>query len=248
MLTPRVIPCLLIENRKLVKTTHFKNPSYVGDPINAIKIFNEKEVDEIIILDITKNKKHPDFEYISKIASECFMPMCYGGGIRSFEDALKTISCGVEKISLNTLSENISCVDEICKSVGNQSLICSIDVSKNTNGYKIYTNYGTKRCEYNIYDYAVRCEMIGFGELLITNMNYEGTMQGYDISLISKISKCVNIPIIAHGGAGNISDIERAIRFGASACAIGSMAVYHNRTKSVLINFPSRKELKNLSL
>lgn len=246
MLMTRVIPCLLIENKKLVKTTQFRNPKYIGDPINAIKIYNEKEVDEIILLDITRNKSSPEFEYISKIASECFMPLCYGGGISSKEDVYKIIDSGVEKVSINTNIRD-DFVKDVVKDIGSQSVVASVDV-RNTQRYlySIYIRNGMEHFSDSISLHINHIKSVGCGEILLTNIYHEGMMNGYDTKLISMVSHMVDIPVVAHGGSGNISHLEEAIQHGASACAIGSMAVYHNKNKSVLINFPSREELKNI--
>lgn len=246
MIFPRVMPILLIENKKLVKTTQFQTPKYIGDPINAVKIFNEKEVDEIIVIDISKDKKNPDFELISKLSSECFMPMCYGGGIKNLNEARKIISCGVEKLSFNTLLKNPPIIKEISEDIGNQSMVCSLDIKPNDSNYHIYVKNGTEKLSSNFFDVLKSLENIGFGEILLTNICREGTRTGYDTKLISIVSQNVNIPLIAHGGAGCVEDVEHALQCGASACAIGSMVVYYKNSKSILINFPSMQDLKRI--
>ena len=249
MLKTRVMPCLLLMNKGLYKTVKFKNPDYVGDPINAIKIYNEKEVDELIFLDIlaSQERKEPDYKVIADIASECFMPLCYGGGITKLEEVKRILEIGVEKISLNTSAiENPKLITEIANSFGNQSVIVSIDVKKNFWGkLEVYKNRGTKSIAENPVTFAKKMEEYGAGELLITNIEKEGTWDGYDIDLIRSITSAVSIPVIANGGAGNLVHLESAVKdANASAVAMGSMVVYQKKGFGVLINFPKRNDLE----
>jgi cyclase len=251
MLRTRVIPCLLIDKGRLVKTVQFSNPKYLGDPINAVKIFNDKEVDELILLDIaaTAEKRKPDFNFIAQIAGECFMPMGYGGGIKSIEDIKTIFNLGVEKIILNNYAiENPEFVKKASDIFGSQSIIISIDV-KNINGkYEVFAQNGKKPTQINPVDFALKMEKMGAGEILLNSIDRDGTMQGYDTELIERVAKLLTIPLVAGGGAGKIEDFVKATRAGASAVSAGSMFVFYGANRAVLINFPSREELeKNLS-
>ncbi|URC13109.1 AglZ/HisF2 family acetamidino modification protein [Flavobacterium sp. B183] len=231
----------------MVKTTKFKDPRYVGDPINAIKIFNDKEVDELVFLDIlaSKGKKSIDYELISNIASECFMPLCYGGGIKDIESIRKILQLGVEKIAINSYAfENPNLIKEAALLFGTSTIVISIDVKKNLFGkYEIWTNGGTKKIKTGLNEAVLEMEQLGAGEILINSIDKDGTMLGYDCKLIEQVSKLVSIPVVAAGGAGKISDFTTAINSGASAVAAGSMFVFHGKHKAVLITYPSRKEI-----
>lgn len=248
----RVIPCLLLNNQgALVKTIRFKNPSYVGDPINAVKIYNEKEVDELIVLDIyaTIEKRRPPFKIISEIANECFMPLAYGGGVKNMDDLKELFALGVEKVSLNAAAvENPSFVTEAAKTFGSQSIIVSIDVKKNFEGkYEVYAYSGVRAMKINPVDFAKKMEDAGAGELLITSIDKEGTWEGFDIELLHSISSSVNIPVIANGGAGKVEHLEEAVKKGgASALALGSMVVYQKKGMGVLINFPDKRHIEKI--
>jgi cyclase len=249
MLTTRVIPCLLLRKSSLVKTVKFKDPSYVGDPINAIRIYNEKEVDELIFLDITasiENRK-PPFKTISEIASECFMPVTYGGGVKTLEDIEEILKLGIEKVSLNSFAlQNPPFIKMAATRFGSQSIVVSIDVKKvRWSGYRVFTLGGSKATSFDPVDLAKQMEEMGAGEILLTSIDRDGTMSGYDIELLAMVTRAVSIPVIASGGAGRIEDFGIAQKQGgASALAAGSMVVYHGRNRAVLINFPSRAELK----
>lgn len=253
MLKTRVMPCLLLKGRGLVKTVRFKNPNYVGDPINTIRIFNEKEVDELILLDITattENKK-PNYQVIAEVASECFMPLAYGGGVRTIEDAKLIFSLGVEKVVINSYAvENPSFVKELAGFFGNQSIIVSIDVKKTWLGKNIvYAHGGKTVTQHDPVEWAKYMEAMGGGEILLTSIDRDGTYEGYDIELIRMVSAAVTIPVIACGGAGRLEDFTEAVRSGgASAVAAGSMVVYQGKNKGVLINFPARQELESALL
>jgi cyclase len=247
MLKPRVIPILLLQDNGLVKTTKFKNPKYIGDPINAIRIFNEKEVDELIFLDITvtKNNKAIDFDLISKIASECFMPLSYGGGVKDIDTIRRILKLGVEKICINSyVFENPNFVKEAVKLFGSSTIVVSVDVKKNIFGkYEIWSHSGTKKVK-TTFDEAIKLiKEIGVGEILINSIDKDGCMLGYDCRLINRVSKSVTIPVVASGGAGTTNDFKHAISNGASAVAAGSMFVFHGKHKAVLITYPNRKEI-----
>ena len=248
MLQTRVMPCLLLRNRGLVKTIKFKNPAYVGDPINTVRIYNEKEVDELIFLDITATPqgKEPPYALIEEIASECFMPFTYGGGIQHLDQARHIFSLGVEKIALNShVIDHPSFVRTLADTFGSQSLVVSMDVKKKLfGGYEVYTHAGTRATKRDPVDLAVEMERQGAGELLLTAIDRDGTMQGYDLDLVHRVSAAVGIPVIACGGAGAIHHFRQAVDAGASAVAAGSMVVYQGPHRAVLINFPPRPELK----
>jgi len=251
MLQVRVIPCLLLRDESLVKTVKFKNPSYIGDPVNAIKIYNEKEVDELIFLDIaaSRERRRPPFEKIREIADECFMPLAYGGGITTIEDIREIFNIGVEKISLNASAlQNPELVREAAEVFGAQSVVVAIDVKKSLWGkYEVYNHTTGKSAKIDPVEYARQMEQLGAGELLVTSVDKEGTWEGYDTELLKRITSSVNIPVIAHGGAGHIEDFARAVAVGgASAVATGSMVVYQKKGLGVLINFPKRETLDDI--
>ncbi len=243
----RVIPVLLLKDNGLVKTMRFKNEVYIGDPINAVKIFNEKEVDELIILDIsaTSGKKKPNIDMISNIASECFMSLCYGGGITTLDEIKKLLFTGIEKVSLNSsAAKKSTLITEAATLFGSQSIVVSIDVKKNIFGqYSVFTNGGTVNLKRNPAQFAKEMQEKGAGEIFLTSIDKEGTGEGYDLELIQKVSSVLTIPLIACGGAGNIIDFSEAVQSGASAVAAGSMFVFQGKLKGVLINFPSQESL-----
>jgi cyclase len=247
----RIIPCLLLRNNGLVKTIKFRDSIYVGDPVNAVKIFNEKEVDELIFLDIdaTRYNKEPSFELIQNIASECFMPFAYGGGIQSLNQIEKLIKSGAEKIIINTQAFlQRSFIHQAVDMFGSSTIVVSIDVKKgfferNT----VYIKGGTQDTGKNPVEYAVELEDLGVGEILINSIDRDGVMDGYDIELIKDIALAIKIPVIACGGAGKLSDFREAvIQGGASAVAAGSFFVFHGKRRAVLITYPSYKETSNL--
>ena len=251
MLSTRVIPCLLYQNGSLVKTVKFKNPSYIGDAVNAIKIYNEKEVDELIFLDITASAENraPDLAVIKQIATECFMPLAYGGGITTLEQVREILRAGVEKISFNSAAiNNPQLVTETAKAFGIQCVVVSIDVKKSFWGkYEVYGNRATDGTKENPVDFARRMEDSGAGELLLTAVDREGTWEGFDVDLIGKVSGAVKIPVVAHGGGGTLGQIQDEVKLGkASAVALGSMVVYQKKGMGVLINFPKRKDLRSM--
>lgn len=249
MLQTRVIPCLLVQNERLVKTVRFKNPSYVGDPVNAIKIYNEKEVDELILVDIsaTVERRPPSFKLIEQVASECFMPLCYGGGVRTPEEIRQIQTLGVEKVAINSHAvEDPSFIREASDRFGSQSIVLSMDVKKTLWGkYLVHTHGGRKTTKLEPVEFAQEMEAMGAGEILLNSIDRDGTWEGYDLGLIKSVADAVSIPVIACGGAGRIDDFSEAVKKGgASAVAAGSMVVYQGKDLGVLINFPTQEELK----
>lgn len=249
MLKTRVIPCLLLKHDGLVKTVKFSQPKYVGDPINAVKIFNDKEVDELIFLDITatiENRK-PPFDLISRIASECFMPFCYGGGITTVEEIAKLFKLGVEKVAINTQAlTNPSLIERAAERFGSQSVVVSIDVKKNLFGkYRVFSHGGRKSVKVDPVSFAQQMEQTGAGEILLNSMDRDGTGAGYDLELIRSVTESVRIPVIACGGAGKLDDFSSAVKTaGASAVAAGSLFVFQGPHRAVLITYPAMSELE----
>lgn len=250
MLRTRVIPCLLLENGGLVKSVRFKDPKYVGDPINAVRIFNEKEVDEIVFLDIsaTPNKREPDFDLISQISSEAFVPFSYGGGITKLDQIKRLFYLGVEKVVLNSVTtNNPDFISQAAEIVGRSSIVVSIDVRKNWLGkYTVFSNGGQYDTKKDPVEHAKEMVKLGAGEVLINSIECDGTMTGYDLSIISKITEAVPVPVVALGGAGNLKDFCKAIEAGASAVAAGSFFVFHGKHKAVLITYPKYEKLMEL--
>ncbi len=246
MLMTRVMPCLLLQDDRLVKTVQFKDPRYVGDPVNAIKIYNEKEVDELVVLDIsaTLEGRKPPFEMLAEIADECFMPLTYGGGVHTLETVAKLFKIGVEKVVINTHAvEDPRFITQAAEIYGSQAILASIDAKKTASGYEVFTRSGTKGTGLEPATFAREMAKRGAGEILLTSIDREGTMQGYDVELIHAVSGAVSIPLIACGGAGQIGHFKQAVDAGASAVAAGSMAVYIGKSRAVLVNFPTAKEL-----
>jgi cyclase len=246
----RVIPVLSIVDNKLVKTVKFNNPRYIGDPLNAIKILNEKRVDELVIIDITasKEKKEPNYKLIEDMASEAFMPLAYGGGIHSFSQAAKIFSLGVEKVILNSaLYSNKDLISEIASVYGNQSVVVSLDIKKNIFGnIKAFFYSGTRNLSTNIEELIQLYIDQGAGELIIHSIDRDGTFSGFDVKLIEKFSK-ITIPVVALGGCNSIKDMIASIKSGANAIAAGSFFVYRNNdVRSILVNYPNRTELKEI--
>lgn len=249
MLMRRVIPCLLLRGAGLVKTVRFKDAKYVGDPINAIRIFNDKEVDELMLLDIaaSRERRGPAFEVIEEVASECFMPLAYGGGIRSTEDARRILKLGVEKVVFNTTAwQAPKVLAEASREFGAQAVVASIDVRRKLFGrYEVYVDGGTRATGMSPVDYARRVEDAGVGEILLTAIDRDGTLQGYDLELLAQVTSTVAVPVIAAGGAGSLSDLSAAVAIGgADAVAAGAMFVFHGRHRAVLITYPSRDHLE----
>jgi cyclase len=239
----RVIPCLLIRGNGLVKTRKFKDPVYIGDPINAIRIFSEKEADEIVLMDIDASRlgKEPNYELISEMAGEAFMPVAYGGGIRTVEQIRRLIRSGIEKVVINTAAtESLDVIKSAADIFGNQAIVGAIDVRKQMfGGYCIVTKSGTVATKLKLDEHIEKLVNAGVGEIFINSIDRDGMMNGYDIDLIKSIARNTNVPVVACGGAGTIEHLSQGIREGgASAVAAGSMFVFHGKHKAVLINYP----------
>ena len=248
---PRLIPTLLLDGLGLVKTISFRKRTYIGDPINAVRLFNDMEVDELVFLDINASKSNQGirFDYLSKICSECFMPLSYGGGVNNILDIQKLFKIGFEKVIINTASiENPNLISQASKQFGSQSIVGSIDVKKNFFGKKKVIYKGaTKTTKIDPINHAIQLSKLGCGELIINSVDNEGKMLGYDLDLIESITSKVDIPVVASGGAGKVTDFYNAVfKANASAVAAGSMFVYHGKTKGILINYPSQSELKKI--
>ena len=249
MIKPRVIPALLLKGQGLVKTVKFKEPKYLGDPINIVRIFNDKEVDELVLLDITATpeKRGPQFDLLKNIASEAFIPLAYGGGIRSMDDVKRLLSIGIEKLIMNTSAvETPSLVREVADHAGSQAAVVSMDVKKGLLGkYEVFTHCGQKKTGLDPVKHAIEMEKMGAGEILINSIDRDGTMQGYDVDLVRKVADAVSVPVVACGGAGNLSHVSEVIKQGhASAAAAGSIFVFQGPLRGVLISYPTPKELK----
>ena len=244
----RVIPVLLLHNRGLVKSIRFKNYKYIGDPINAVRIFNEKEVDELCILDITATRqgRGPDQDHISEIVSEAFMPISYGGGITTLEQAERLFYSGVEKVVLNRSAVHTAeLIGEIADRFGRQSVLASIDYKRGwLGGMAAYTMNGSEKAGGDPVDLAREFESHGAGEILLNSIDRDGTYEGFDLRMIEKVSSAVSIPVVACGGAGSVEDFRRAVDAGASAVAAGSMFVFQRPHNAVLISYPSQEILK----
>jgi cyclase len=252
MLYPRIIPCLLVHNRGLVKTVKFKDPKYVGDPINAVKIFNEKEVDELIVVDIDASVQNnePDYKMIENLAAECRMPFCYGGGIKTVIQAQRIFNLGVEKIAISSVAvKNPSIVSDIAERVGNQSVVVVLDVHKRslTGKYEIMTYNGTKNTGLNPVEFAKEMEKRGAGEIVLNSIDLDGSMKGYDLNLIQRIRDVIHIPMTVLGGAGSLEDIGTVIKqHGIIGAAAGSLFVFKGKYRAVLISYPGKIEKENI--
>jgi cyclase len=248
MFRPRVIPVLLLKDKGLVKTVKFNKSRYIGDPINAVRIFNDLESDELVFLDITASKENRtiDIDLVKEIGDEAFMPFAIGGGIKNLSQVEQILSGGAEKVVFNTvLASDMQVLTDTALRFGSQSAIASVDVKKNLFGkYTAYVKSGQKKVSVPLMDYIKQIEDKGAGELLINSISHDGMMQGYDLELIKMISENVDIPVIACGGAGELKDMRAATEEAfASAAAAGSMFVYHGPRKGVLVNYPEKEEL-----
>lgn len=246
MLRPRIIPTLLVHDDGLVKTVGFKDPKYVGDPINAVKIFNEKEADELVVLDIdaTVKKSPPDYRMIANLAAECRMPLCYGGGVSTVEQAERIISLGVEKVALSAAAiERPGLLAEIAERIGRQSVVAVIDVRRRTGflrkGYEVTSRNATKTHNVAPIDLAVELERAGAGEIVINSVDRDGTMTGYDLELAAAMRERIKVPLTVLGGAGSLDDITALIgTCGTVGASAGSLFVFKGRLRAVLINYP----------
>lgn len=253
MLRPRIIPSLLVHEGGLVKTVNFKNPKYVGDPINAVKIFNEKVVDELAIFDIDASVlgKEPNYKLIENLALQSRMPLCYGGGVKTVEQAQRIFGLGIEKIALSSsIVQNPKLITEIATKVGSQSVIAVIDVKKKMlGGYEVYIHNGKKATGKDPVKFVQELQELGAGEIIINSIDQDGVMQGYDLNLIAKIREKISVPLTVLGGAGSLEDIHKVIKaHGVIGVAAGSLFVFKGKYKAVLINYPNKIEKENLYL
>jgi cyclase len=247
MLRPRIIPCLLVHEGGLVKTQGFKDPKYVGDPINAVKIFNEKESDELIVLDIdaTVYGREPDFGLIAKLAAECRMPMCYGGGVKTAAQAQRIVDMGVEKVAVSTAAiANPSLLSEMAAAVGRQSVVVVLDVRKKSGlfarGYEVCTHNGKTVHKTDPIALAKQLQDAGAGEIVINSIDRDGFMQGYDLELASQFREVLKVPMTVMGGAGSLEHVGQLVsRLGAVGAAAGSLFVFKGKYRAVLINYPT---------
>jgi len=252
MLRPRVIPCLLVRDKGLVKTVQFGESKYVGDPLNAVRIFNEKEVDELIVLDIdaTAHGREPDYKMIENLAAECHMPLCYGGGVTSAEQVQRIISLGVEKVAISAaVLARPEFISEVAEQVGSQSVVVVLDVRKRGlfGKYCLQTHNGTKNSNLDPVKFAQEVEKLGAGEIVINSIDLDGVMSGYDANLVGKIREQTKLPLTILGGAGSLEDISDLYdRFGIIGAAAGSLFVFKGVYKAVLINYPNRQEKHQL--
>jgi cyclase len=249
MIQTRVIPALLLHHGGLVKTIRFADPRYVGDPINCVRIFNEKEVDELIFLDIsaTSEGRGPDLEQIRDIASECFMPFAYGGGIRSVSEVEAILKLGAEKVVINSAAfENEQLLRQTAQRFGSQCLVVCLEVKRTFSGkHELYSRRGTVKQRASLTDYVRRLEDLGAGEIFVNDVDRDGTGRGYDLALVRAVSDITSLPVIACGGAGSLQDLRLAATDGkASAVAAGSLFVFHGKHRAVLITYPAREELQ----
>jgi cyclase len=251
MLRTRIIPTLLLRGESLVKTVQFDKFGYIGDPVNTCRIFNELEVDELAFLDITASveKREPNLKVLQEISNECFMPLSYGGGIRSVDSAERILGIGFEKVIFNTYPfENPGIISETAKAFGSQSVIIAIDVKRSFWGkYEVYSLSGSVNRRKSPVEWAKEIEDLGAGEILLTSIDREGTWKGFDIELTRQVADTVSIPVIANGGAGTVGHIGDVVKNGhASAVALGSMVVYQARGMGVLVNFPDKEDLEEV--
>lgn len=244
----RIIPCLLRHKNGLCKTQNFKSPKYLGDPLNIVKLFNEKEVDELFVIDIdiTRNGAAPDYGFIDRIASECFMPVCYGGGVRTIDQMKHIFSLGIEKIAISSgIIENPQLLNEAASIFGKQSIVAVLDVKSSfLCKHRVCTHNGTVKVKTSLLHLAKEFEKLGAGEIVINNADKDGEMNGYDLSLVKQVADAVDIPVVALGGAGRLEDMVEVIqKTGCSAAAAGSLFVYSGVHRAVLVNYPSRDKI-----
>lgn len=243
MFRARVIPCLLLRGQGLVKTRKFKEPVYIGDPVNAVRIFSEKEADELVLLDIDASRegREPNYELIAEIAGECFMPVAYGGGIRTLEQVRRLIRCGIEKVVINSATaESTEVITQAAEVFGSQAVVGGVDVRKSLlGGYKVVAKSASVETKLVLDEHVQRLVAAGAGEILLNSVDRDGTMAGYDLDLIRSVTRRVDVPVVACGGAGNVDHLREAVRdAGASAVAAGSMFVFQGKRRAVLISYP----------
>lgn len=249
---PRIIPTLLVDDRDLIKTVRFDQRTYLGDPVNAVKIFNRKRIDELSVLDIgaTKNCREPDYVLLKDIASEAFMPLSYGGGITTVEQIHDLLFIGFEKIVINTsFVRNPDLIKTASERFGAQSIVVSIDAKKETAGYYCWIADGTEKTRFKPDELAAKAQSLGAGEIIINSINNDGMMNGYDLELVREVVDSVSVPVVAIGGAGGVEDLKTVLEEGhAHAAAGGSMFVFYGKLKAVLITAPSEAELINAGI
>jgi cyclase len=247
MTLPRVIPCLLLHQGALVKTTRFEEPRYIGDPVNVLSIFNSFAVDEIMLLDIraTVEDRPPPFDLLAQLAEECFIPLAYGGGVRDVAQVERILEIGLEKVVITTAAvHSPELINDAARTFGSQAIVAGIDVACVDGEYVVTTRSGTQRLSVDPSRHARHLVELGAGEILLTAIDREGTMQGYDLELTRAVASAVNVPVVAHGGAGKRSELAAPVTLaGASAVAAGSLFVYQGPQRGVLINYPSRAQL-----
>ncbi|PKM30370.1 MAG: imidazole glycerol phosphate synthase subunit HisF [Gammaproteobacteria bacterium HGW-Gammaproteobacteria-11] len=249
MYRARIIPCLLVRGNGLVKTRKFKDPVYIGDPVNAMRIFSDKEVDEIVVLDIdaTREGREPNYALIEEMAGEAFMPMAYGGGIRNLEQIRRLIRSGIEKVVINSAAvESTDVIREAVDVFGSQAVVGAVDVKKSLlGGYRVVTQSATVDSKISLDQHIQNLVFAGVGEIFLNSVDRDGTMTGYDLPLIRSITQAVNVPVVACGGAGSAEHLKQAVtEAGAAAVAAGSMFVFHGKHRAVLINYPKPDELR----
>ena len=248
MLRPRIIPCLLIHRGGLVKTIRFAQPKYVGDPLNAVRIFNEKEVDELIVADIDASTLgcEPNYALIASLASECRMPLCYSGGVKSSEQVERIIGLGVEKVAISSAAiQTPQLISDAASRVGRQSIVVVMDVKKSRffRNYEVFIHNGKRGTGLNPVDFARQAEILGAGEILVNSIDNDGAMSGYDHVLIEQVREAVKLPLSVLGGGGSITDIQDLVRrHGIIGAAAGSLFVFKGKYRAVLIQYPTREE------
>lgn len=251
MLRPRVIPCLLLHKGGLVKTVGFDKPKYVGDPLNAVRIFNEKEVDELMVLDIdaTVERREPDYALIRNLAAECRMPLSYGGGVRTVEQFERLVGLGVEKVAVSCAAlEDPELVHAASLRVGRQSVAVVLDVRRRGDGWEVYTRRGRQASGRDVVAVAREAQARGAGEIVINSIDRDGAMKGYDLDLVRRVRAAVSVPLTVLGGAGSLADIDALVReFHLIGAAAGSLFVFKGVYRAVLINYPSRTDKDALS-
>lgn len=247
MYRARVIPCLLLRGAGLVKTKRFADAVYVGDPVNAVRIFSEKEVDELVLLDIdaSKDGREPNYELIAEVAGECFMPVAYGGGIRTLEQVRRVIRCGIEKVVINSAAyESTEVITQAAQVFGSQAVVGGVDVKKVLlGGYKPLAKSATVDPKIKLHEHLQRLVAAGAGEILLNSVDRDGMMAGYDVDLIEQVSAEVTVPVVACGGAGTVDHLKAGVAAGASAVSAGSMFVFHGKHRAVLISYPANLRL-----
>lgn len=252
MLRPRITPCLLVHDGGLVKTTLFDEPKYVGDPINAVKIFNEKETDELIVLDIDASVRNaePNFKLIAQLAVECRMPLCYGGGVRTVEQARRIVGLGAEKVAMSAAAlQEPKLISAVAREIGSQSVVVVVDVRRQDDDYGVWTHNGRRQTGQTVVEAARMAESFGAGEIVVNSIDNDGKMKGYDLTLAAKVRNAVRLPMTMLGGAGSLADIGKLIECcGVVGAAAGSLFVFKGSYRAVLINYPTPAQKEQLFL